>query len=146
MFIAFISLGLVHLQFVSHLQLLLPSLCLSCVSWYSTLFYYPHNILMACASETASDFSFVCAAFAQGCCMEALEKSFVFWNALIGQLCSLNQSVLNCTQAWRTSARATFHASASWLLPWNSFSSSLYVRLPRFISILEHSKPYNMWL
>lgn len=115
------------------------SLCLSCVSWYSTLFYYPHNILMACASGTASGFSFVCAAFAQGCCMEALEKSFVFWNALIRQLCSLNQGVLNCTQAWRTSARflgchrATFHASASWMLPWNSFLSNLFVRLPCFL-------------
>lgn len=151
MFIAFISLGLVHLQFVSHLQPVLPSLCLSCVSWCSTVFYIPHNILMACASETASGFSFVFAAFAQGCCMEALEKSFVFWNALIRQLCSLNRGVLNCAQAWRTSARflgchrATLHASASWLWPWNPFSSHLFVRLPCFLLILEHSKPYNMW-
>lgn len=35
-----------------------PSLCPSCVSWYSALFYYRHNILMACASETASGFFF----------------------------------------------------------------------------------------
>lgn len=106
------------------------------LSLFRTLFYYPHNILMA-----ASGFPFVCAAFVQGVpAMEAVEKSFVFWNALI-----LNQGV-NCTELYSS---AQFFSLSLNTIPCFSFLTvdrETHCRLfvPCFLLSPEHTKPYNM--